>query len=129
MPPPPCSNRADLLHCSALFTVNTRYTLGYVESVLGAKRGERVLQVGVGSGVKCSVSVWRALRDVRDVQPAWEQRLSAEEVQQASRSAVSLSQRMRSVHRMNVASNMVLFVFLAAIVVFIAAGYELLPMP
>lgn len=37
--------------------------------------------MGVGSGVKCGLNVWQALREVRDVQPAWEHRLSAEEAE------------------------------------------------
>ncbi|KAF6254699.1 FAE1/Type III polyketide synthase-like protein-domain-containing protein [Scenedesmus sp. NREL 46B-D3] len=49
----------------------TWYTLGYVESVRGAKKGDRLLQIGVGSGIKCGVNVWRAVRDVHDVQDAW----------------------------------------------------------
>lgn len=52
-----------------------RYTLGFIESVYGVRRGERVLQVGVGSGIKCGVNVWRAVRDVHDVQDAWAHRL------------------------------------------------------
>ncbi len=58
----------------------SRYTMGYVETVRGAKKGQTILQVGVGSGVKCGVNVWRALRDVRDVQPAWEERLTPEQL-------------------------------------------------
>jgi hypothetical protein len=46
----------------------TWYTLGWVESVRGAKKGDLLLQIGVGSGIKCGVNVWRALRDVHDVQ-------------------------------------------------------------
>lgn len=32
------------------------------------------LQIGVGSGIKCGVNVWQAVRDVRDVQDAWAHR-------------------------------------------------------
>lgn len=49
----------------------TWYTLGYVESVRGAKKGDRLLQIGVGSGIKCGVNVWQAVRDIHDVQDAW----------------------------------------------------------
>jgi 3-ketoacyl-CoA synthase len=36
------------------------------------KRGERVLQMGVGSGVKGAVMAWEALRDVTpNNHPAW----------------------------------------------------------
>ena len=37
----------------------TWYTLAHVETVGGVRRGERVLQVGVGSGIKCGVNVWK----------------------------------------------------------------------
>jgi 3-ketoacyl-CoA synthase len=33
--------------------------------------GDRLLQIGVGSGIKCGVNVWKAVRDVHDVQDAW----------------------------------------------------------
>lgn len=52
----------------------TWYTLGYVESVRGSIRGQKLLQIGVGSGVKCGVNVWQALRDTWDVQEAWAHR-------------------------------------------------------
>ena len=35
------------------------------------------MQVGVGSGVKCGVNVWVALRDIDDVHAAWEHRVVA----------------------------------------------------
>ncbi len=35
-------------------------------------RVQRVLQIGVGGGVKAGCNVWTALRDVRDVHPTWE---------------------------------------------------------
>jgi predicted NBD/HSP70 family sugar kinase len=54
---------------------STWYTFGYLESVRGTKRGDRVLQLGIGSGVKCGVNIWRALRDVHDVQDAWAHRV------------------------------------------------------
>lgn len=53
----------------------TWYTLGYVESVRGAKKGDRLLQIGVGSGIKCGVNVWRAVRDIHDVQVGAMQRV------------------------------------------------------
>lgn len=58
----------------------TWYTLGYVESVRGAKKGDRLLQIGVGSGIKCGVNVWRAVRDVHDVQDAWRHRATSPDV-------------------------------------------------
>jgi hypothetical protein len=35
------------------------------------RRGQTVLQVGVGGGMKSGVAYWRALRDVRDNHPCW----------------------------------------------------------
>ncbi|KXZ47805.1 hypothetical protein GPECTOR_32g417 [Gonium pectorale] len=57
----------------------TWYTLACVETLNGVRRGERIMQVGVGSGIKCGVNVWKALRDVREVHDAWSHRLSPEE--------------------------------------------------
>lgn len=37
----------------------TWYTLGFIESVRGVRKGDRVLQVGVGSGVKAGMNVWK----------------------------------------------------------------------
>jgi 3-oxoacyl-[acyl-carrier-protein] synthase III len=47
-----------------LFTGNvssstTWYTLGFIESMRGVRKGDTVLQVGVGSGVKCGINVWK----------------------------------------------------------------------
>jgi 3-ketoacyl-CoA synthase len=38
---------------------------------MGDVVGDRLLQIGVGSGIKCGVNVWRAVRDIHDVQDAW----------------------------------------------------------
>jgi hypothetical protein len=35
------------------------------------KAGERVMQIGVGGGMKAGVAVWRALKTFRDNHPAW----------------------------------------------------------
>lgn len=61
-------SRAVLQDYGNVSSSTTWYTLGYVESVRGAKKGDRFLQIGVGSGIKCGVNVWRAIRDVHDVQ-------------------------------------------------------------
>ncbi|GLI65640.1 hypothetical protein VaNZ11_009239, partial [Volvox africanus] len=44
----------------------TWYTLACIETTQGVRRGERILQVGVGSGIKCGVNVWKALRNVHE---------------------------------------------------------------
>jgi len=49
-----------------------------VETVRGVAAGDKILQVGVGSGVKCGVNVWTALRPVREVHLSWAHRLSEE---------------------------------------------------
>lgn len=49
------------------------YSFGYVESVQGVGVGERVWQIGFGSGFKCNSAVWRALRPVKRWHGAWEQ--------------------------------------------------------
>ncbi|KAF8650757.1 hypothetical protein HU200_063661 [Digitaria exilis] len=40
------------------------YELAYTEAKGRVRRGDRVWQVGFGSGFKCNSAVWRALRDV-----------------------------------------------------------------
>jgi len=58
---------------------STWYTLANIETVRGVKAGDKLLQVGVGSGIKCGVTVWKAVRDVRDVHDVWEHKLDAAE--------------------------------------------------
>ena len=48
-----------------------RYAWGYVETVQGVRRGDRVWQLAFGSGFKCNSAVWVALRDCRDPHDAW----------------------------------------------------------
>lgn len=45
----------------------TWYAFAYLESTTGVKKGERILQAGVGGGMKAAVVVWRAVRDVGPV--------------------------------------------------------------
>ncbi|CAL9164909.1 3-ketoacyl-CoA synthase 1-like [Musa acuminata AAA Group] len=40
------------------------YELAYAEAQGRVRQGDRVLQIGFGSGFKCNSAVWRALRDV-----------------------------------------------------------------
>lgn len=47
------------------------YSLGYIESCQGVKKGEIVWQVGFGSGFKCNSSVWRAMKNVKVTHKAW----------------------------------------------------------
>lgn len=47
------------------------YSFGFVESVQGVKKGDKVWQIGFGSGFKCNSAVWRALRSVKREHAAW----------------------------------------------------------
>jgi hypothetical protein len=49
-----------------------RYVLAYIESSEGLRSGDRVWQLGFGSGFKCNSAVWRSLRRVRETHAAWE---------------------------------------------------------
>ena len=52
---------------------STWYTFAYLESVSkGVKRGERLLQLGVGGGMKASAAVWKCLRDSKQSHPVWD---------------------------------------------------------
>eukprot|EP00882_Tetradesmus_deserticola_P028622 GHRQ01031890.1.p1 GENE.GHRQ01031890.1~~GHRQ01031890.1.p1 ORF type:complete len:263 (+),score=145.86 GHRQ01031890.1:146-934(+) len=52
-------------------SASTWYTWSYIESTESVVKGQTVLQVGVGGGMKSGVAYWRALRDVRDIHPCW----------------------------------------------------------
>lgn len=48
------------------------YELAYLEANKRMKRGDRVWQIALGSGIKCNSVVWKALRDVeRPKQSPW----------------------------------------------------------
>ncbi len=50
----------------------TWYSLAYTETVNGGvHKGERILQLGVGGGMKVGINVWRALRDVHVPHGVW----------------------------------------------------------
>ncbi|KAI8472024.1 MAG: FAE1/Type III polyketide synthase-like protein-domain-containing protein [Monoraphidium minutum] len=49
----------------------TWYIMAYHETCGNVKRGEVVMQIGMGGGMKAGVNVWRALRDNRSVHAAW----------------------------------------------------------
>lgn len=49
----------------------TWYVLAYLETCEDVRRGQTVMQVGIGGGMKAGVNIWRALRDVRSVHSAW----------------------------------------------------------
>ena len=47
------------------------YSLAYIESVQGVRKGDVVWQVGFGSGFKCNSAVWTAARDIHTTHDAW----------------------------------------------------------
>jgi hypothetical protein len=55
--PPACLS--PLLVCAACDVC--RYVLSYIESQ-GVRRGDRIWQLGFGSGFKCNSAVWKAKR-------------------------------------------------------------------
>jgi 3-ketoacyl-CoA synthase len=64
---------ASLCHFGNTSCSTTWYVMAYIETIPGGvKRGEKVLQVGLGGGMKAGVNVWRALRNINPVHPAWE---------------------------------------------------------
>lgn len=49
----------------------TWYVLGYMETADNIKRGQTIMQIGMGGGMKAGVNIWRALKDNKVVHPAW----------------------------------------------------------
>eukprot|EP00877_Chromochloris_zofingiensis_P011289 jgi/Chrzof1/6413/Cz18g09230.t1_LCKAS7 len=49
----------------------TWYSMAYMESMGVVKAGHRIMQVGVGGGMKAGINIWRALRDTSYTHPAW----------------------------------------------------------
>ncbi|KAG1666990.1 hypothetical protein FOA52_014302 [Chlamydomonas sp. UWO 241] len=68
-------SRAVLHDYGNVSSSTTWYTLGFIETVRGVKAGDKVVQVGIGSGMKCGVNVLQALRDIDDIHPSWEHRV------------------------------------------------------
>lgn len=48
-----------------------RYILSNIETKRGIKRGDRIWQIGFGSGFKCNSAVWRAMRRINEQHVAW----------------------------------------------------------
>lgn len=95
----------------------TWYTMGYLESVRGTKKGDKLLQIGVGSGVKCGVNVWKAVRDVHDVQDAWAHRATDPSVLKQRRSRSNFGSQVVAV---------TLFILFAAVILQCACAAGLL---
>lgn len=47
------------------------YSMGYKETVEGVRRGQRVMNIGMGAGFEFNTNVWRALRDIHEPHTAW----------------------------------------------------------
>jgi 3-ketoacyl-CoA synthase len=72
-------SRAALYRFGNVSSTSIWYVLSFVESGNGGdakarrvKKGDRVWQLGFGSGFKCNSAVWVANRDVKDAHPAWQ---------------------------------------------------------
>lgn len=50
---------------------STWYVMDYIETIDGVKKGDTIMQLGVGAGVKCGVSVYKALRTFKTAHPSW----------------------------------------------------------
>jgi len=50
---------------------STWYAWSYVETFQKVKKGDRVWQLGFGSGFKCCSAAWTALRDCGERHDAW----------------------------------------------------------
>ncbi|PNW80516.1 hypothetical protein CHLRE_07g320550v5 [Chlamydomonas reinhardtii] len=70
-------SRTVLRYYGNVSSSTTWYTLAAVESLRGVRKGDKVLQIGVGSGIKVGVNVWKALHDIEDVHDAWRMRAEA----------------------------------------------------
>lgn len=47
------------------------YTLANIESFKGIKAGQKIWQLGFGSGFKCNSAVWVALKNNKEMHSAW----------------------------------------------------------
>ncbi|KAM7487631.1 hypothetical protein LguiB_025115 [Lonicera macranthoides] len=47
------------------------YELSYLEAKGGMKKGDRVRQIGVGSGFKCNSAIWKCNRTIQASTSAW----------------------------------------------------------
>ena len=65
-------SRAGLYRFGNVSSTSVWYVLAFIEAVRGVKKGDRVWQLGFGSGFKCNSAVWVARRRIADQHPAWE---------------------------------------------------------
>ena len=65
-------SRASLFRYGNVSSSSIWYVLAYAETFRGVRKGDRVWQLGFGSGFKCNSAVWRALRTQKSAHAAWE---------------------------------------------------------
>ena len=65
-------SRATLFRFGNTSSSSIWYILAYMESIRGVKKGDRVWQLGFGSGFKCNSAVWKSLRNNKEVHHAWD---------------------------------------------------------
>eukprot|EP00882_Tetradesmus_deserticola_P000497 GHRQ01000548.1.p1 GENE.GHRQ01000548.1~~GHRQ01000548.1.p1 ORF type:complete len:504 (+),score=215.48 GHRQ01000548.1:478-1989(+) len=49
----------------------TWYSMAYIETCGKITKGQTLMQVGVGGGMKGGINIWRSLRNVHTMHPAW----------------------------------------------------------
>lgn len=62
---------ATLYHYGNVSSSSTWYALAWIESLRGMKKGDRVMQVGIGSGCKAGINLFKAIRDIDEVHEVW----------------------------------------------------------
>ncbi|GFR42579.1 hypothetical protein Agub_g3506 [Astrephomene gubernaculifera] len=65
-------SRAALYRYGNVSSSSIWYVLAYLETFQGMRRGDRIWQMGFGSGFKCNSAVWRANRTFKQAHTAWE---------------------------------------------------------